>query len=110
MAQLQCLSLRRSLGLHKICALPHPALTTNAKLHAQQQAGQGTQLDVVTAQAQLDTDRALVPPIEQELSRARHALAAYIGRSPAEWTPPDFDLDRLTLPRELPVSLPSDLA
>jgi NodT family efflux transporter outer membrane factor (OMF) lipoprotein len=31
------------------------------------------------------------------------------GRSPAEWTPPDFDLDTLSIPVELPVSLPSEL-
>ena len=28
---------------------------------------------------------------------------------PAEWSPPDFDLDELTLPGELPVTLPSEL-
>ena len=40
---------------------------------------------------------------------ANDALSILLGRFPAEWSPPAFDLDRLTLPGELPVSLSSDL-
>ena len=32
-----------------------------------------------------------------------------VGKTPADWQPPDFDLDGITLPTDLPVSLPSDL-
>ena len=72
-------------------------------------AGAATDLDIQTANSQLASDRTLLPPLRQRLSVARHALAVLLGRSPAAWTPPDFDLDQLTLPTELPVSLPSAL-
>jgi outer membrane protein TolC len=36
-------------------------------------------------------------------------LAVLIGRSPASWTAPDFALERLNLPVDLNLSLPSEL-
>ena len=36
-------------------------------------------------------------------------MALLAGRSPAEWTAPDFDLARITAPASVPVSLPSQL-
>ena len=42
-------------------------------------------------------------------SVARHALSVLVGKTPAEWSPPDFDLQTLTLPDELPVTVPSVL-
>lgn len=72
-------------------------------------AGEASQLDIETAASQLATDRTQLPPLMQQLNVARHALAVLVGRRPSEWEPPDFDLDELTLPTELPVSLPSDL-
>jgi NodT family efflux transporter outer membrane factor (OMF) lipoprotein len=50
-----------------------------------------------------------LPPLEQQLSVARHALARLVGKAPADWTPPNFDLAELPLPTDIPVSLPSDL-
>jgi len=32
-----------------------------------------------------------------------------VGEAPSAWSPPEFDLARLTLPAELPLSLPSEL-
>jgi len=61
------------------------------------------------ARSQLENDRTLLPPLRQQLSVARHALAILVGQPPAEWSAPKFDLDRFTLPRELPLSLPSEL-
>jgi NodT family efflux transporter outer membrane factor (OMF) lipoprotein len=72
-------------------------------------AGAGSDLDVQTANAQLASDRTLLPPLRQQRSVAQHALAVLVGKSPANWTAPDFVLDQLTLPAEMPVSLPSDL-
>jgi len=72
-------------------------------------AGKAAQTDVLTAESQLMNDRVLLPPLAQQLSTANDALSILLGRFPAEWSPPDFDLERLTLPGELPVSLPSDL-
>jgi NodT family efflux transporter outer membrane factor (OMF) lipoprotein len=37
-------------------------------------------------------------------------LAIQVGKSPGEWTAPDFDLSDFALPENLPVTLPSELA
>lgn len=80
-----------------------------ALVRTAQQAGTENEVDVTTAQSQLANDRTLIPPLEQQLSVARHALSVFAGKSPASWAPPEFDLDRLAVPRVLPVSLPSQL-
>jgi NodT family efflux transporter outer membrane factor (OMF) lipoprotein len=80
----------------------------NLKLVKTAQAGgSATMVDVTTAQSQLDNDRALLPPLRQQLSVARDALTVYVGQTPADWSPPDFDLDGLMLPPVVPLSLPS---
>jgi NodT family efflux transporter outer membrane factor (OMF) lipoprotein len=71
--------------------------------------GEATQLDVETQSSQLEADRTLLPPMLQQVSVARHALSILLGKLPAEWVPPDFDLSAFTLPSELPVTLPSEL-
>ncbi len=63
----------------------------------------------VNAAAQISTDNALLPPLAQQLSAARHDLALLVGRAPSDWSPPDFDIATLPLPAEIPVSLPSAL-
>lgn len=65
--------------------------------------------DVVSAQSQLAADETLLPAPQQQLDVAKHALAVLLGRAPGGWSPPDIDLAGLTLPSELPVSLPSEL-
>jgi len=72
--------------------------------------GKAAQTDVLSARSVLAGDQALLPPIRQQLSVSRHALSILVGSSPATWTPPDFDLDTLSLPTDLPVSVPSSLA
>ncbi|HVO90621.1 MAG TPA: efflux transporter outer membrane subunit [Casimicrobiaceae bacterium] len=74
-----------------------------------QEAGKVARVDVLAAQSQLASDRALIPPIEQQIDVARDALAVLAGRSPGEWRAPDFDFSELALPTELPVTLPSAL-
>jgi NodT family efflux transporter outer membrane factor (OMF) lipoprotein len=75
----------------------------------ERQAGTVPDSDVVTAESQLAADETLQPGLEQQQSAAKHALAILLGRAPADWSPPDFDLAALTLPDQLPVSLPSEL-
>jgi NodT family efflux transporter outer membrane factor (OMF) lipoprotein len=67
---------------------------------------QGPQVD---AQALLAADQARLPPLRQDLAAARHALSVLVGKAPADWQAPDFDMARLTLPQRLPVALPSEL-
>ncbi|HEY5996695.1 MAG TPA: efflux transporter outer membrane subunit [Candidatus Deferrimicrobiaceae bacterium] len=67
--------------------------------------------DVLAQQAQIAQTRATLPPLERQLAQSRHRLAVLVGRFPAEaQSLPEFDLEGLSLPRELPVSLPSSLA
>lgn len=72
--------------------------------------GSIARLDVLSAESQLAQDETLLPPLKQELSAARHALAVLVGEVPGNWAPPDFDLEDFALPGTLPVSLPSELA
>jgi NodT family efflux transporter outer membrane factor (OMF) lipoprotein len=66
--------------------------------------------DLVSAQSQIANDMTLLPPLRQELAKAHHALSVVLGRVPASELPDDVDLSQITLPLEVPVSLPSELA
>jgi len=72
--------------------------------------GSVARIDVVSAQSQIASDMALLPPLRQDLARAHHALSVLLGRAPASDLPPDLELSQITLPQEIPVSLPSELA
>jgi NodT family efflux transporter outer membrane factor (OMF) lipoprotein len=72
--------------------------------------GTATQVDIALATTQLAQDETLLPPLAQQRDVARHALAILVGKSPGEWTAPDFDLSDFALPENLPVTLPSELA
>lgn len=52
--------------------------------------------------------RATLPPLENSLSQNRHALSVLVGAFP-DGPLPTISLNALTLPMELPVSLPSNL-
>lgn len=73
-------------------------------------AGKVPRTEVLTAETQLASDRTALPGLRQRLASARNALVVLAGRAPAAWSPPDFTLEDFTLPRELPLSLPSALA
>lgn len=74
------------------------------------QYGSATQVDIALATTQLAQDETLLPPLAQQRDVARHALSILVGKSPGDWAAPDFDLNDFTLPENLPVSLPSELA
>jgi NodT family efflux transporter outer membrane factor (OMF) lipoprotein len=78
-------------------------------VRTQRQAGSVPDTDVVSAQSQLAADETLLPGPQQQLDMAKHALAVLLGRAPGDWSPPDFDLGKMTLPGQLPISLPSEL-
>jgi NodT family efflux transporter outer membrane factor (OMF) lipoprotein len=71
--------------------------------------GAATGSDVATQEAQLANTEAALVPLQTQLAQTRDQLAAYLGRIPSEADIPAFTLDELTLPGELPVSLPSQL-
>lgn len=70
------------------------------------EAGDATRIEVITLQHQLARDRSLLPPLQQDLAHAEHALAVLVGRSAADWTPPELRLADLPLPAA--PNLPSD--
>ena len=73
------------------------------------QAGEGTLVEVLTAKSQLADDRGEVPQLTQQLDAARHALATLLGITASELGPARFDLAQFTLPRDVPVAIPSRL-
>jgi NodT family efflux transporter outer membrane factor (OMF) lipoprotein len=71
--------------------------------------GAAARTDVLTAESQLAVDLTTLPSLHQQLGAARDALAVLVGKSPADWSAPDFDIKDFTLPPEVPVSIPSRL-
>lgn len=65
--------------------------------------------DLLAQRTQLAQTSANLPPLERDLEQTRHQLAVLIGKLPGETVLPEFDLDTLHLPEELPVSLPSSV-
>jgi NodT family efflux transporter outer membrane factor (OMF) lipoprotein len=65
--------------------------------------------DVATQQAALAQTEATLPPLQKALSQQRNLLATLSGRLPSQTLIEHFDLDAITLPHDLPLSLPSRL-
>jgi NodT family efflux transporter outer membrane factor (OMF) lipoprotein len=72
--------------------------------------GSVARIDVLAAESEIIDDLTLLPPLRQELAKAHHALSVTLGRLPAAALPADLSLDEITLPLEVPASLPSELA
>jgi NodT family efflux transporter outer membrane factor (OMF) lipoprotein len=64
--------------------------------------------NLLTQQTLVNQTRATLPPLEKSLSQSRHALAVLVGDLPNR-KPPNIRLAALSLPTELPVSLPSSI-
>jgi NodT family efflux transporter outer membrane factor (OMF) lipoprotein len=64
---------------------------------------------VLSLRSQLAATEATIPQLEQKLAQSADLLATLAGHLPADWNPPQVALADLTLPGELPVSLPSEL-
>jgi NodT family efflux transporter outer membrane factor (OMF) lipoprotein len=68
-----------------------------------------SQVDVLQQQSLLDTQVATLPGLQKQLEQERNQLAVYLGGIPSQYEMPTLDLSSLTLPSEVPVSLPSAL-
>ncbi len=73
------------------------------------QLGGVSQVDVLQQQSLLDQQTATLPGLEKLRQQVRNQLAVYLGGHPDQYSTPTLDLDRLILPADLPVSLPSKL-
>lgn len=70
-------------------------------------AGGAAQVDVLAQEAALAQSEQLLPPLEKQLAVQRDLLTSLAGQFSADEILQKFTLDRLTLPANLPVSLPS---
>jgi NodT family efflux transporter outer membrane factor (OMF) lipoprotein len=73
------------------------------------QLGGVSEADVLQQQSLLDAQAATLPGLRKRLQQARNQLSVYLGGHPDLYATPTLDLNRLTLPARLPVSLPSKL-
>ncbi|MDP9083469.1 MAG: efflux transporter outer membrane subunit, partial [Pseudomonadota bacterium] len=70
-------------------------------------AGAASRADVLQQQAALQATVATLPALRSQLAQQRNQLAVYVGAAPNAYAGSAFDLDSLTLPIDLPVTLPS---
>jgi NodT family efflux transporter outer membrane factor (OMF) lipoprotein len=78
-------------------------------IRAAQAAGGEPQSATTGGRAQLAADEALLPTAQRDLAAARHAMSLLVGKSPAEWAPPDFAFTGFAPPDTIPVDVPSNL-
>jgi len=71
--------------------------------------GTASDLDVLAQEAALAQTAQTLPPLQKQLGQTRDALTALLGQLPSEEPGETFRLEDLTLPPDLPVSLPSKL-
>jgi len=75
----------------------------------QKTLGTASDADLLAQLAAEAQTAATLPPLNKQLGQTRDALTALLGRLPSEEPADTFRLEDLTLPTELPVSLPSKL-
>ena len=78
-------------------------------LRSQYVRGYASQLDVAAQESQLAQVAATMPPLLKQLAQQRDLLAALSGGFPNQEMPETFELASLQLPKELPLSVPSQL-
>ena len=71
--------------------------------------GGAAKTDILAQESLLAQSRATLPPLENQLQQQRHLLAALAGRSPNQGVVAEFELASLSLPAELPVTIPAKL-
>ena len=67
------------------------------------------QAEVAAAETTLAQADQAVPPLKKALEQQQTALAVLLGREAGGAAAPELDLDRLALPRDLPLALPAQL-
>jgi len=78
-------------------------------MRQQLKLGEIARPDVAAQEALVAQAEQTLPPLEKQLAQQNDLIADLTGRFPGEAPPPSIDLATLTLPAELPVSLPSEL-
>ncbi len=90
----------------RVIALEREALSV---LRRELELGAIAEGDVFAQEAALAQLEATLPPLNRQWQQSRDALAVLTGHLPAEFTPPQLQLDQLVLPTDLPLGVPSQL-
>jgi NodT family efflux transporter outer membrane factor (OMF) lipoprotein len=78
-------------------------------VRGQRLLGTASDLDVLAQQSAEAQTAQTLPPLQKQLGQSRDALTALIGKLPSEEPEETFRFEEMTLPAQLPVSLPSKL-
>jgi NodT family efflux transporter outer membrane factor (OMF) lipoprotein len=79
------------------------------KVRHQRLLGTASDLDVLAQESAEAQTAQTLPPLQKQLGQTRDALTALLGRLPSGEPGETFHLSDLTLPKDLPVSVPSKL-
>lgn len=82
---------------------------TLTSFQRQHRLGQASQADLAAQEALLAQAQATLPPLERQFSINRDLIAALVGRTPGQPLEVRFALQSLSLPAQLPLSLPAQL-
>lgn len=80
-----------------------------AVMEKQLQFGAIPRANLLSQRGQVALTAVTVPPLEKALAQATHQLSVLAGQLPGAGGMPDIQLASLTLPQQLPLSLPSAL-
>jgi NodT family efflux transporter outer membrane factor (OMF) lipoprotein len=72
-------------------------------------SGFATRVDLAAEELQLAQARALLPPLEKQFEQIRDLIRELVGNLPNQDVAETFELESLTLPSQLPLSLPSKI-
>jgi NodT family efflux transporter outer membrane factor (OMF) lipoprotein len=78
-------------------------------LRDQLRLGQAMRIDVAAQETALAQAKATLPPLQLQFEQTRDLIRALVGNLPNEEVPETFQLDALTLPPEMPLSLPAKI-
>jgi len=79
------------------------------KIRQQRALGTADDLDLLAQQSLEAQTAQTLPPLQKQLGQTRDALTALLGRLPSDEPPQTFTLNELTLPTDMPVSVPYKL-
>jgi NodT family efflux transporter outer membrane factor (OMF) lipoprotein len=78
-------------------------------LRDQFRLGFAMRIDVAAQETALAQAKATLPPLQLQFEQGRDLIRALVGNLPNQEVPETFELDALTLPPELPLSLPAKI-
>lgn len=78
-------------------------------LQYQYDKGYANGADLAAEKAQLAAVQAALPPLKKQQAQLQNLMAVLVGRYPGQMTPAHFSFADMTLPQDIPVSLPAAL-